>query len=71
MPATDSADTDPPGWEWVWQLEAQGSDATEATLTYDWSKVTDQELLKKISFPLVDARALERSLDNLAAAVSG
>jgi len=68
---TAPADTDPPGWEWVWQLEAQGSDATEATLIYDWSKVTDQELLKKISFPLVDERALERSLDNLAAAVSG
>jgi uncharacterized protein YndB with AHSA1/START domain len=68
---TAPADTDPPGWEWVWQLEAQGSDATEVTLTYDWSKVTDQELLKKISFPLVDERAMEHSLDNLAAAVSG
>jgi uncharacterized protein YndB with AHSA1/START domain len=68
---TAPADTDPPGWEWVWQLEAQGSDATEVTLTYDWSKVTDQELLKKISFPLVDKVALERSLDNLAGAVSG
>jgi uncharacterized protein YndB with AHSA1/START domain len=68
---TAPADTDPPGWEWVWQLEAQGSDATEVSLTYDWGKVTDQELLKKISFPLVDERALERSLDNLAAAVSG
>jgi len=68
---TAPADTDPPGWEWVWQLEARGSDATEVTLTYDWSKVTDQELLKKISFPLVDQVALERSLDNLAGAVSG
>ena len=68
---TAPADTDPPGWEWVWQLEAQGSDATEVTLTYDWSKVTDQELLKKISFPLVDQVAMERSLDNLAGAVSG
>jgi len=68
---TAPADTDPPGWEWVWQLEAEGSDATEVTLTYDWSKVTDQELLKKISFPLVDRSALERSLDNLAGAVSG
>jgi uncharacterized protein YndB with AHSA1/START domain len=68
---TAPADTDPPGWEWVWQLEAQGSDATEVTLTYDWGKVTDQELLKKISFPLVDRVALERSLDNLAGAVSG
>jgi uncharacterized protein YndB with AHSA1/START domain len=68
---TAPADTDPPGWEWVWQLEAQGSDATEVTLTYDWSKVTDQELLKKISFPLVEQAALEQSLDNLAGAVSG
>ena len=68
---TAPADTDPPGWEWVWQLEAQGSDATEVTLTYDWSKVTDQELLKKISFPLVDQGALEQSLDNLAGAVAG
>jgi len=68
---TAPADTDPPGWEWVWQLEAQGSDATEVTLTYDWSKVTDQELLKKISFPLVEKGALEQSLDNLAGAVAG
>jgi len=68
---TAPADADPPGWEWVWQLEAQGSDATDVTLTYDWSKVTDQELLKKIHFPLVEQVALERSLDNLAGAVSG
>ena len=68
---TAPADTDPPGWEWVWQLQAQGSDATEVTLTYDWSKVTDQDLLKTISFPLVDKAALEQSLDNLAGTVSG
>jgi len=68
---TAPADTDPPGWEWVWQLQAEGSDATEVTLTYDWGKVTDQALLKKISFPLVDQGALEQSLDNLAGAVSG
>jgi len=68
---TAPADTDPPGWEWVWRLEAQGSDATEVTLTYDWSKVTDKELLQKISFPLVDQAALEHSLDHLASAVSG
>jgi uncharacterized protein YndB with AHSA1/START domain len=67
---TAPADTDPPGWEWVWELHAEGSDATEVTLTYDWSRVTDQELLKKISFPLVEKAALEHSLDHLAAAVS-
>src|SRR5689334_20692337 len=63
---TAPADTEPPGWEWVWELEAQGSDATKATLTYDWSKVTDQDLLSKISFPLVNQAALEDSLGNLA-----
>jgi uncharacterized protein YndB with AHSA1/START domain len=68
---TAPADTDPPGWEWVWQLEAQGSDSTAVTLTYDWSKVTDQDLLAKVHFPLVPESALEDSLGNLASAVSG
>ncbi|MBF4160339.1 SRPBCC family protein [Nocardioides acrostichi] len=67
---TAPADTEPPGWEWVWELAAQGSESTEVTLTYDWSKVTDQDLLSKISFPLVEQRQLEDSLGNLAAAVS-
>jgi uncharacterized protein YndB with AHSA1/START domain len=68
---TAPADTDPPGWEWVWQLEAQGSDSTAVTLTYDWSKVTDQGMLAKVHFPLVPESALEDSLGNLASAVSG
>ncbi|MBB6626693.1 SRPBCC family protein [Nocardioides sp. KIGAM211] len=67
---TAPADTDPPGWEWVWQLEAQGTDATNVTLTYDWSKVTDKALLEKIPFPLVQKSQLEDSLGNLASAVS-
>ena len=65
------ADTDPPGWEWVWQLEAQGSDSTLVTLTYDWGKVTDTDLLKQIGFPLIPQSDLESSLDALAAAVTG
>jgi uncharacterized protein YndB with AHSA1/START domain len=68
---TAPADTEPPGWEWTWELKAEGSDSTDVSLTYDWSKVTDPELLKKISFPLVDEAALEDSLDRLAAAVAG
>ncbi|MDO5663353.1 MAG: SRPBCC family protein [Brachybacterium sp.] len=63
--------TEPPGWEWLWQLEAEGSDATRVSLTYDWSAVTDKELLKKVSFPLVTEEQLEESLNNLAAAVAG
>ena len=65
---TAPADTDPPGWEWTWELTAQGSDATDVRLTYDWSKVTDPELLKKVSFPFVSQQQLEDSLANLAAA---
>jgi uncharacterized protein YndB with AHSA1/START domain len=68
---TAPADTDPPGWEWVWELEAQGSDATEVRLTYDWGKVDDPAILEKVSFPLVSEDQLEESLNRLAAAVSG
>lgn len=60
----------PPGWEWVWELESQGSDTTEVSVTYDWSSVTDKEVLKRVSFPAVSQEALESSLSNLASTVS-
>jgi hypothetical protein len=62
------AGTEPPGWEWIWRLEPLGTDSTSLSLTYDWSKVTDPELLQKLSFPLVSEQQLEDSLNNLAAA---
>ena len=68
---TAPAGTEPPGWEWVWELTADGPDATEVSLTYDWSAVTDKDLLKKVQFPLVSRKQLEDSLANLASAVSG
>ncbi|MDO9457727.1 SRPBCC family protein [Nocardioides sp.] len=68
---TAPAGAEPPGWEWVWELEADGPDATNVTLVYDWSNVTDKDLLAKLSFPLVPQEALEDSLANLAEAVSG
>lgn len=67
---TAPAGQEPPGWEWLWELKAEGSDATEVTLTYDWSKVTDQELRDKLHFPLVSKEELEESLGNLASAVA-
>lgn len=67
---TAPAGTEPPGWEWMWELKPEGSDSTEVTLTYDWSKVTDPAILEKVSFPLLSERQLEDSLGNLAAAVS-
>jgi uncharacterized protein YndB with AHSA1/START domain len=68
---TAPADTQPPGWEWLWALKSRGTDSTDVTLTYDWSKVTDKALLQKISFPLVSQSQLEDSLGNLASAVAG
>ncbi|MBM6403040.1 SRPBCC family protein [Phycicoccus sp. CSK15P-2] len=66
---TAPAGTEPPGWEWVWELTPQGPDSTEVTCTYDWSQVTDKELLQKVSFPLVSQEQMEDSLSKLAATV--
>ena len=68
---TAPAGQQPPGWQWVWELEAEGSEATKVRHTYDWSNVTDPELLKKISFPLVSQAQLEDTLTNLDQAVTG
>ena len=67
---TAPADTEPPGWEWMWELKADGPDSTDVTLTYDWDKVTDQALLQKVPFPLVSESQLEDSLAKLASTVS-
>jgi hypothetical protein len=68
---TAPAGTEPPGWEWLWELKPEGAEATLVSLTYDWSHVTDQGLLKKIGFPLVSESQLEDSLSKLAEADSG
>ncbi|MGA8208613.1 MAG: hypothetical protein WB441_08090 [Nocardioidaceae bacterium] len=68
---TAPAGNEPPGWEWLWELKPESAGATTVSLTYDWSKVTDRDLLSKISFPLVSESQLEDSLNALAAAVSG
>ncbi|GAB3526703.1 SRPBCC family protein [Arthrobacter monumenti] len=61
---------EPPGWQWIWELRPQGPDSTEVSITYDWSDVTDKEVLKKVSFPAIPKHDLESSLENLASAVS-
>lgn len=65
-----SAPEGPLGWEWLYTLEAVDANTTDVTLTYSWDKVTDQELLKKVSFPLFSSEQLEESLNLLAAAVT-
>ena len=67
---TAPAGQEPLGWQWVWELESEGSDTTRVRLTYDWSGVTDEELKKQIGFPLVKADQLEATLDKLAQAVA-
>lgn len=66
---TAPAGQEPPGWEWMWELEPQGSDATVVRHTYDWSGVTDQALLAKIGFPLVTEQQLDDTLVRLEEAV--
>lgn len=66
--APGKAGEGPGGWTWVWTLEPQGPGSTDVTLTYDWSDVTDKELLAV--FPAVPETALEESLNRLAAAVA-
>lgn len=68
---TAPAGTEPPGWEWVYELTSEGSDSTEVSLTYDWSGVTDKDLLKQVGFPLVSKDQMEDSLASLAAAANG
>lgn len=63
------AGTEPPGWEWVYELKSEGSDDTEVSLTYDWSAVTDKAILKQVHFPLISEEDMESSLSALAAAL--
>ena len=64
---TAPAGTEPPGWEWLWELESQGPDSTLVRHTYDWSKVTDKDLLQQVGFPLITEQQLEDTLSRLAA----
>lgn len=63
---TAPAGTEPPGWEWLWELESQGPNETLVRHTYDWSKVTDKKLLEKVKFPLVTEHQLNDTLGRLA-----
>ncbi|EYT56817.1 polyketide cyclase [Leucobacter sp. UCD-THU] len=68
QPAQARNPDEPDGWEWLYELEAIDSGSTRVTLTYDWSRVTDPQLVP--IFPAVSEEQLEESLNLLAAAVS-
>lgn len=67
---TAPAGTEPPGWQWVWELTPQGPDSTVVRHTYDWSAV-DKKLREKLPFPVVSEKQLDDTLANLASAVAG
>lgn len=60
---------EPPGWKWVWELTPVDAANTDVSITYDWSEVTDKELLQKVKFPIMPVSGLEDSLVKLAEAV--
>lgn len=67
--ATSAVDAEPAGWRWIWELGDEGG-TTEVTHTYDWSRVRDEAVLERVSFPLVTAQQMETSIERLAAAAS-
>ena len=58
------------GWERVWELEPQGPGSTRVTETYSWAGVS-QDVLKQVSFPVVEQEAPDSSLGDPGAGVSG
>ena len=64
---TAPAGSEPPGWQWVWELNATGSSTTEVSLTYDWSAM-DPQLAQKVGMPVISEDDLEASLKKLGAA---
>lgn len=68
QPAEADSPQEPGGWEWVYELDDVDSATTSVTLTYDWSKVTNPDLLSL--FPVASEEQLEQSLNLLAAAVA-
>lgn len=68
QPAQEKSKDEPAGWEWVWEIESEGSAESKVSLTYDWRKVTDEKL--KQIFPEFSEEELEESLNALAKAVA-
>jgi uncharacterized protein YndB with AHSA1/START domain len=59
----------PLGHVWRWELEPD-SDSTRVTHTYDWSGVTDENILAVVPFPVISTDEMAASIDRLAALAS-
>ena len=69
-PCPEGTSVEDNGWEWVYELQPEGSDSTTVTLTYSWEHA-NPKVTKKISFPLFGEKVLEESLERLASTVAG
>ena len=69
-PCPEGTTVEDNGWEWVYELQPEGSDSTTVTLTYSWEHA-NPKMTKKISFPLFGEKVLEESLERLASTVAG
>ena len=66
---TARAGQPPAGVRWVWALDPTDDDnQTIVTHTYDWTDVTDPELLARVTFPRVQPGELVATLHALEAA---
>lgn len=69
-PCPEGTTVEDNGWEWMYELQPEGSDSTTVTLTYSWEHA-NPKVTKKISFPLFGEKVLEESLERLASTVAG
>lgn len=69
-PCPEGTTVEDNGWEWLYELQPEGSDSTTVTLTYSWEHA-NPKVTKKISFPLFGEKVLEESLERLASTVAG
>jgi len=67
--ATARPGATPSGYFWAWELHAEDALTTDVVHTYDWSTLTDPDVLARVSFPRVSAQQMQQTLDRLAAAV--
>jgi uncharacterized protein YndB with AHSA1/START domain len=65
MPARVGAQ--PVGMRWRWELAPLDDGRTLVVHTYDWSGITDPDVLARITLPRVPAEDLERSVRRLGA----
>ena len=69
-PCPEGTTVEDNGWEWMYELQPEGSDSTTVTLTYSWEHA-NPKVTTKISFPLFGEKVLEESLERLASTVAG